>query len=107
MPGGIDGESIAPAVVLALVELVGFDQRQPLGPAAGGEADVDQTPFGVPVQLLAACHRDRGRALDRMEEFGEGLRRRCGVVVQQPDPVRTARGCCPRPRRLRARARGL
>ena len=86
--GGIDGKGIAAAVVLALVELVGVDQRQPLGPAARGEADVDQPPLGMPVQLLAACHRDRRRALDRVEEFGEGLGRRCGVVVQQPDPVR-------------------
>ena len=85
--GGIDRKGIAAAVILALVEFVGVYQRQALGPAARGEADVDQPPLGMPIQLFAACHRDRRRALDGVEQFGEGLRRRCGVVVQQPDPV--------------------
>ena len=49
--GGIDGEGIAAAVVLALVQFVGVDQRQPFGPAARGKADVDEPPPGVRDQL--------------------------------------------------------
>ena len=52
--GRIHRKGVRTAVVLALIEFVGIDEGETLGPPAGGQSDVDQAAFAVPVQLLAA-----------------------------------------------------
>ena len=84
---GVDGEGVGAAVILALVELIRLDQGEPLGPAARGKADVDQPPLDVPVQLLAAGHRDRRRTLHGLQQLRQGLRGGGGIIVQEPDPL--------------------
>ncbi|MNW21841.1 hypothetical protein D3C71_2229790 [compost metagenome] len=44
-------------------------------------------PLVVPAELLAARHSNRGGAFHRMEKLRQGIRRRRGVVMKEPDPL--------------------
>ena len=100
MPGAADGEHVAPLVVLPLVDLVAVDAGDQHPEPGGGEADVEQPLVVVPGDLLAAGDADRGTGLDAVEQPLQGVRGRCAVVVQQPQPLARSGSCAAVPRRL-------
>ena len=78
-------------VVLALVDLARLDPGEPPPGPVGGDARLaDHAPVG---QILELRAEDRGRpaAAGPGEQLLQGVGRRLAVVVQQPDPLGTAR----------------
>ena len=79
------------AVVLALVDLARLDPGEPPpGPVHGDARLADYAPVGQVLELRA---EDRGRpaAAGPGEQLLQRVRGRLAVVVQQPDPLGTAR----------------
>jgi hypothetical protein len=73
--------------VLALVDLPRLDTADPAARRVDGQAGLEDHPLVGPVQHLGAEHRGRGRLGGAAEQFGQGVRGRRAVVVQQPDPL--------------------
>ena len=69
--GGVDGEDLAGAVVLALVLLAAFQQRLAAAAAGDRDADLEQQPAVVPAANLRAGHADRRVAADLRQQVLE------------------------------------
>ncbi|GAV93978.1 hypothetical protein ADENT20671_0743 [Actinomyces denticolens] len=84
--GGAHGEHVAAVVVLTLVDLTGDDVVGPARRAGGPQPDLEEQVGVVPIDLLGACQRDRAGGGDGLEELGQAVGLRGGVVVEEPEP---------------------
>ena len=82
-----DGQDLAGAVVLTVVELTLFQTGLAAAGPVDGDTDLDQEPAVEPVTELGAQDSGAGVVVRRGQQLFEGVLLRGEVVVDQPQPL--------------------